>query len=63
MNPYTFPIALFALLSFAVVFPVMYWFLDFYAPGLPMEAQFIAYLVPIALVLLFISGWIQPGGT
>ena len=62
MNPYTLPIALVAFLSFAVIMPVMFYFLNTHAPGLPAEVQFLAYLVPIALVALYIAGWVQPGG-
>lgn len=62
MDAYKLPIALVVVFSFAAYIPVMSWFLGAYAPSLTPADQFIAYLVPVALVGLFIAGWIQPGG-
>lgn len=61
MNALEFPFALFAFFAFVALVPPIYWFLGEYAPRLPAESQFLATLVMPMVVLLFISGWVEPG--
>lgn len=62
MSPYTLPLALITFLSFAVTTPIMFFFLNTYASSLPIVTRFLAYLVPPVVVVLYIAGWVQPGG-
>lgn len=61
MNALELPFALFGFFALVALIPATYWFLGEYAPGLPPESQFLATLAMPMLVLLFISGWVEPG--
>lgn len=62
MNPYNMGVALFAFCGLVAVVPAWMWFVNEHAPGLPTEARFMATFALPVVILLFIAGWIQPGG-
>lgn len=62
MNPLELPLALFALFGIVAVTPVWLWFVAEYGAQLPAEARYIAQMAFPMLLLLFVAGWVQPGG-
>lgn len=63
MNPYRFPLALFAFLGIAMVVQPWMWFLDEFPTTLTTEASFLATMVLPATILLFLVSWLQPRGS
>lgn len=62
MKPWAYPLALLAALAAVALVPPWMHFVDTYAPTLPTEMQFLAQASLPLLVLLFLAGWLQPGG-
>jgi hypothetical protein len=61
VNPYRFPLALFAFLGFVAVIPAWSWFMSTYTADLPTETTFLAGLVLPATLALFLASWLQGG--
>jgi uncharacterized membrane protein len=63
MNPYEFPLALLAFLSFVAVVPVWVWFVQSYPTisEMSMPVRFLVQLSLPATVGLYLVSWLQPG--
>lgn len=62
MNWFEFPFALFAILGVAAVVPPWIYFLNEFTGGMSGPSQFLAWLALPAILLLFLSSWLEPGG-
>jgi len=63
MNWMNWWIPLFTLFIIIAVLPPWTFFVSNYTGGLPIHIQFFANLILPALAVLFVAGWVDPGGS
>lgn len=62
MNIYEAPGAIVAFLAVVAVMPPMMYWVNTRAADLSLTTQFMAALVPVALIALLVTSWFAPGG-
>jgi len=62
MKPWLYPLGLIGLLAIVALTPPWMHFVDTYAARLPTEMVFLAQFTLPVVGLLYLAGWLQPGG-